>query len=86
MTLDKEGKGVIHLGDTTTHGGKVVTVAHKPADMEKPIACIGDMVACPKCKGVYPIVEGDPNVTINGVPVAFHGHKAACGAGLVSSS
>ena len=43
------------------------------------------MVACPKCEGTYPIVEGDPSCTINGTPVAFEGHKTACGATLISS-
>ena len=56
MSLKKNGKGVIHLGDATDHGGKVIPVAHKPTDMGKPIACIGDTTVCPKCKGTYPIV------------------------------
>jgi len=86
MTLTKDGRGVIRLGDATTHGGKVVSVAHPTAtDMGIPIACVGDMVQCPKCKGAYPIVEGDPTDTIEGVPVAYHGHKTACGAALISS-
>jgi uncharacterized Zn-binding protein involved in type VI secretion len=85
VPLKKNGKGVIRLGDTTTHGGKVVSVAHKLTDMGKPIACIGDMVKCPKCKGTYPIVEGDPHCKIEGTPVAFDGHKTECGAALISS-
>ena len=85
MSLRKETHGVIRLGDVTDHGGKVISVSHYPTDMGKPIACIGDMVSCPKCKGTYPIVEGDPSYTINGTPVAFEGHKTACGAMLLSS-
>jgi len=85
MTIRKNGKGVIRLGDTTSHGGEVISVAHKPKDMGKPIACVGDMVRCPKCKGTYPIAEGDPNYQIENVPVAFDGHKTACGAVLISS-
>lgn len=85
MSLKKEGKGVIRLGDSTSHGGKVITVMHKPTDMGRPIACVGDMTACPTCKGTFPIIEGDPQVTIDGVPVAFDGHKTACGASLISS-
>lgn len=86
MSLKKNGLGVIRLGDATTHGGKVIRVAHHPEDMGKPIACMGDMTVCPKCKGTFPIVEGDADCTINGVPVAFDGHKTACGAALISSS
>lgn len=85
MALTKDGRGVIRLGDSTDHGGKVVQVANQPTDMDKPIACVGDMVTCPTCLGTYPIVEGDPNCTINGVSVALDGHKTACGAVLISS-
>lgn len=85
MSLKKEARGVIRLGDVTNHGGKVISVSHSPTDMGKPIACIGDMVSCPKCEGTYPIVAGDPSCTINGTPMAFEGHKTACGATLISS-
>jgi uncharacterized Zn-binding protein involved in type VI secretion len=47
--------------------------------MGKPIACVGDLTACPKCKGAYPIVEGDSECTIEDVPVAFDGHKPGAG-------
>jgi len=85
MTLTKDGRGVIRLGDATDHGGEVITVAHNSTVMAKPIACVGDMVKCPKCKGIYPIVEGDATDTIDGMPVAYQGHKTACGATLISS-
>lgn len=85
MSFSRHGKGVIRLGDKTDHGGSVIQVAHKPEDMGIRIATVGDMVRCPKCKGTYAIVEGDANCTIEGMPVAFDGHKTACGAKLISS-
>jgi uncharacterized Zn-binding protein involved in type VI secretion len=86
MSITKDNRGVIRLHDTTDHGGKVISVAHAAVtDMGKPVACIGAIVSCPKCKGTYPIVEGDPQCTIEGVPIAFDGHKTACGAALISS-
>ena len=85
MSLKKNGQGVIRLGDSTTHGGKVISAAHIPTDMGIPIACVGDMTVCPLCKGSFPIVEGDPDCTIGGAPMAFNGHKTACGAALISS-
>jgi uncharacterized Zn-binding protein involved in type VI secretion len=85
MPFKKHGRGVIRLGDATTHGGKVVKVAHKISVLGMPVACIGDMVTCPKCKGVFPIVEGDSDFTIQGDRVSFDGHKTACGAALISS-
>lgn len=86
MSMRKNGRGVIRLGDATDHGGKVISVKHTEAtDMGIPIACVGDMVQCPKCKGVFPIVEGNADCTIQGDRVAYHGHKTACGASLISS-
>lgn len=46
---------------------------------------MGDMVACPLCKGVFPISEGDASLIDDRKPVAYHGCKTACGAILVSS-
>lgn len=85
MSLKRKGKGVIRLGDSTSHGGRVISVTHTPTDMGIPIACVGDMTVCPTCKGTFPIAEGDAGCTIGGAPVAFHGHKTACGASLLSS-
>ena len=51
-----------------------------------PVARMGDRCTCPK-KGHNNcvIVEGDPNMVIDGVPVALEGHKLSCGAVLISS-
>jgi uncharacterized Zn-binding protein involved in type VI secretion len=32
------------------------------------------------------IAEGDPKVLIDGIPVAFEGHKTSCGATLISTA
>jgi uncharacterized Zn-binding protein involved in type VI secretion len=85
MTLTIDERGVIRLGDTTTHGGKVVKVASTSIVDDRPIARIGDMVVCPLCKGTFPIVEGEPTFCDEGIPVALHDHKTACGATLISS-
>ena len=50
------------------------------------VACKGDRCMCPRPgHGVCVIQEGDPDVTIDGVPVAFEGHKTSCGATLIST-
>ena len=85
MSLRKNGRGVIRLHDMTDHGGKVIKVAHGANALGKSIACKGDLVSCPRCKGVFPIIEGDALYTIHGTPVALDGHKTACGATLISS-
>ncbi|MBY6207941.1 MULTISPECIES: PAAR domain-containing protein [Halomonas] len=80
------GDGTILLGDSTSHGGTVVTAQASYLVNGTPVAVVGDMVACPqKGHGVCPIVEGHPTFTVNGKSVAFHGCHTACGATLLSS-
>jgi uncharacterized Zn-binding protein involved in type VI secretion len=78
-------KRVIRLDDPTNHGGKVTSVgAHQTNMMGKPVARVGDLCSCPM-HGVNPIVEGDSQWMIDGIPVALEGHKTACGATLIST-
>lgn len=72
-------------GDQTSHGGMVLAGSPFSDCDGKPIARVGDMVSCPKCKGIFPIAEGDKSNIVDGAPVAFHGCKTACGAMLISS-
>lgn len=77
---------IIVLGDSTDHGGTVISGSASKTIDGKPIARLGDNVQCPlPGHGVNPIVEGDPNCTIDGVPVALEGHKSACGCLLIGS-
>lgn len=85
MTLDVDGRGVIRLGDKTTHGGVVVRVASVSKVDGRRIARIGDQVICPKCGGRHVIVEGELTYLDDDIPVALHGHKTSCGAALISS-
>lgn len=74
----------IVVGDSTTHGGSVLNGDPILSADGKPVARIGDMVACPKCKGVFPIVSGAGNfIGSNGQLVARQGDSTACGASLV---
>lgn len=79
-------KGVIRLGDMTSHGGKVVAASGTSSVNGIAVARQGDTCICP-ISGHSPcvIVEGDPLVLVGGIPVAFHGHKTSCGATLISS-
>ena len=85
MFFKIDGRGVIRLGDRTTHGGKVILVASSTEVDGLRIARIGDRVICPKCEGVFPIVEGEPAYLDEGFPVARDGHRTTCGAMLISS-
>ncbi|MFH7092709.1 PAAR domain-containing protein, partial [Klebsiella pneumoniae] len=47
---------------------------------------LGDPVSCPiKGHGPTVIAEGHPTFSDHGIPVAFHGHRCACGCILLSS-
>ncbi|MCU8820529.1 PAAR domain-containing protein [Klebsiella quasipneumoniae] len=50
------------------------------------VARLGDPVSCPiKGHGPTVIAEGHPTFSDHGIPVAFHGHRCACGCILLSS-
>ncbi|MCL1861387.1 MAG: PAAR domain-containing protein [Proteobacteria bacterium] len=81
----------IVLGDKTSHGGEVISAWGRdgpvPYDIDGiPVACIGDKVTCPKCRGTHEIVQGasEPPFMVGGRPVAREGDKCSCGAVLIS--
>jgi uncharacterized Zn-binding protein involved in type VI secretion len=76
---------LIVLGDKTDHGGTVISAAPAAAAGGKPIARLGDMVECPRCRGTFAIVEGNPAMCFDGAAVAYHGCAVACGARLIAS-
>jgi uncharacterized Zn-binding protein involved in type VI secretion len=81
-------RNVIRLGDSTSHGGKVVSVsAHHITVDGIPVARVGDVCSCPK-KGHdnCTIAEGDPHHNVDGIPVAYEGHKTTCGATLIATA
>ena len=77
-------RGVIRLGDPTSHGGRVMTAAPQSTALGVAVARLGDACSCPLHRCCV-IAEGDPDVTIDGSPVAFEGHKTDCGAVLMST-
>jgi uncharacterized Zn-binding protein involved in type VI secretion len=78
---------VIRLGDSTSHGGKVVSCKAQHLRVKgRPVACIGDPCSCPipghnGCK----IVQGAKRHTVSGRQIAFEGDMTSCGAKLISS-
>jgi uncharacterized Zn-binding protein involved in type VI secretion len=79
---------VIRLGDATSHGGKVVKVSATQFTVDGiPVACVGDLCSCPiKGHDNCTVAEGDAQHVINGIAVAYEGHKTSCGATLISST
>ncbi|WP_336285205.1 PAAR domain-containing protein [Citrobacter arsenatis] len=79
-------KGVIRLGDKTTSGGMVLSASLNRNAYGKGIARVGDKAYCPlEGHGPNIIAEGEQTVKVDGKPVAFHGHRLACGCSLITS-
>jgi uncharacterized Zn-binding protein involved in type VI secretion len=77
---------IIRLNDPTSHGGKVVNVTAKQFTVGgMAVARLGDKCTCP-IHGPGTIVEGDQHHTIDGIPVAYAGHKTSCGAELIPTA
>lgn len=80
-------RNVIRLGDSTSHGGKVVSSGAPHFKVQGvPVACVGDQCSCPRpghdnCT----IITGSPRHVVNGVQIAFDGDLLSCGAKLISS-
>jgi uncharacterized Zn-binding protein involved in type VI secretion len=80
-------RNVIRLGDPTSHGGKVVkTSATHFTVGDIAVARVGDACSCPITGHVdCTIAEGDPHHVIDGIAVAYDGHKTTCGATLLAT-
>ena len=78
---------VIRRGDPTSPGGKVVSVsAHHVTVDGIAVARVGDQCICPITgHQVCIIAEGSSVHSIDGIAVAYEGHKASCGATLIAT-
>lgn len=78
---------IVRLGDTSSHGGVVVSSASHWRCEGALIARKGDMFSCPlPGHGVNAIVEGSAKWKCEGEPIARHGDHTACGAALISGA
>lgn len=75
----------IVVGDTTHSNGRVITGSPYTDIEGKAVAREGDRASCPLHQGIFPIVQGEPTLLIDGHPVALHGHHLACGCQLIST-
>ncbi|MFP3799272.1 PAAR domain-containing protein [Paraburkholderia sp. SIMBA_027] len=78
---------IIRLGDTTDNGGVVVTASTTMEYEGRPVARKGDLVDCSLHSEVHPneIIEGDEEITDNGIPIARHHFRVMCGCLLIST-
>lgn len=78
---------LIRLGDSTDHGGKVITASETMRFDGRFVARKGDRITCPEHPDVQPnvIEEGDESMMDNGIPIARNNHLGTCGCHLISS-
>lgn len=69
-------------GDLTTHGGKVVKASGSFTIDGRRAARLGDPLTCPM-HGISVIVQGDAATLDEGIPLALHGHRGACGCAVI---
>jgi uncharacterized Zn-binding protein involved in type VI secretion len=74
---------VIRLGDTSDHGGAMVTSASKTYYNDRLACRIGDILDCP-IHGPNPVAEGSAKQVVEGSPLARQGDHTECGAALIS--
>nr|WP_081983740.1 PAAR domain-containing protein [Massilia sp. JS1662] len=82
---DEKGRGVIRLGDKTTHGGEVISAAQDFTVLGKRVALEGDSTYCPQCKSKYSIQPGTDSRKHHDKRVAYDQDLTTCGAKLISS-
>lgn len=82
---DAHGRGVIRLGDKTSHGGEVVSASDNYKVLGKAVALEGDLATCPKCGGKHALKPVASTRKHHGKQVAYDGDPTACGATLMSS-
>lgn len=79
-------RGVICVGDKNSGGGTVFAGSNSMRFGGVCVAREGDPVSCPvPGHGRTVIAEGHSALRDNGAPVAFEGHRCACGCVLISS-
>jgi uncharacterized Zn-binding protein involved in type VI secretion len=85
MMKDEKARGVIRLGDKTSHGGVVLSACSDLKVLGVAVALEGDMASCPKCGGQHAIKPVASSRKHHGKQLAYHGDPVGCGATLISS-
>jgi len=73
---------VARLGDTSTHGGNIVTSASISYSAGSLIARVGDILACP-AHGNVEIINGSGDFVTEGKITAVNGSLCSCGAEII---
>lgn len=79
------GTIVARLGDTSNHGGAIITLGTRHVAGSIEIARVGDTLDCP-IHGPNPIVTGSSHFVSQGALVARTGSLTQCGASIIGSA
>ncbi|SAL60725.1 PAAR domain-containing protein [Caballeronia humi] len=71
------------IGDSTTHGGKVIEATSTFSLDGKKVALEGDLVSCPE-HGTNPIIEGGSGYIENGRALVVHHCRTQCGSLVIA--
>lgn len=78
---------VARLGDTSDHGGEIISSAARTTVEGKLVARVADRHSCPiPGHGVTEIVTGSPRFKCEGEQVARTGSLTACGARIIGGA
>lgn len=78
---------VVRLGDSSNHGGVIITASSNVITNGVNAATLGDLHSCPiQGHGITEIVTGSPDVAINSTGTSNIGVTAACGAIIITGS
>lgn len=76
---------IARLGDTSTHGGFIITSADRTYCEGEKIARVGDLLDCP-IHGINPIVSGSGDHYVEDQACARSSSTTACGAVIIGGA
>ncbi len=81
------GQPATRLGDSTSHGGAIISGSGDVIIDGMPAGRLGDPHACPlPGHTVNVVASGYTNILINGMPAAAISEICACGASIITGS
>lgn len=81
------GLPIARIGDTSSHGGIIITCCQKTICEGKLIARVTDLHSCPiPFHGITPILTGSPNHIVEGKQCARTSSITGCGASIIGGA
>lgn len=85
MSIATAGRRAVLIGDTSTHGGTMISASSSYTVSGRKACLDGDLHACPKRKhGITP-VSASGSATCGGRRMVVTGDKAGCGCTVIGT-